>query len=97
MRRNDVIDRLQETAEDLKGLGVRSLFLFGSTARDEARPESDVDVFVEYDRDRFGLIELVGVQHRVSEVLGRPVDVTTRDGLHPSFREKIEAEAVKVF
>ena len=89
MRRDGVIQRWRANAEDLKSLGVRSVFLFGSTARDQARPESDIDVFVEYDRDRFGLIELVGVQHRVSEVLGRPVDVTTRDGLHPSFRETI--------
>lgn len=81
----------------MKMLGVTALHLFGSTARDEARLDSDVDLFVDYELDKFGLIELVGLQRRISEMLGRPVDVTTRDGLHPLLRDEIEIEAVRVF
>jgi len=96
MRRDDVIQRLRANAEDLKSLGVRSLFLFGSTARDEARPESDVDVFVDED-ERLDLFALVGLQRHLSDLLGRKVDVGTRGGLHPRLRERIENESIRIF
>ena len=82
---------------EARALGVNALYLFGSAARGEARPDSDVDVFVDYGLDRFGLIELARLQRRLSEELGRPTDVGTRDGLHPLLRSSIEAEAVQVF
>ena len=96
MRRDDVIELLRANAEDLKGLGVTSLFLFGSTARDEARPDSDVDLFVD-DDDRLDLFALAGLQRHLSELLGRKVDVGTRGGLDPRLREQIENESIRIF
>jgi predicted nucleotidyltransferase len=47
MRRDDVIARLKQTEPALRGFGVAALYLFGSHARDEAKPDSDVDVFID--------------------------------------------------
>src|SRR5215204_6749919 len=95
MRREEVISVLKRHEPEARALGVQSLFLFGSAARDQARADSDIDLFVDYDCDRFGLIELVRLKQRLSEVLGRPADVGTRDGLHPLLRDAIEHDALK--
>jgi len=97
MRRDEVIAILKRHEPEARALGVRSLYLFGSTARDEARTDSDIDVFVDYEIERFGLIELARLGNRLSEILGQPADVGTRDGLHPALRATIEREALRVF
>jgi len=97
MERTFVIDTLRAHEADLHGIGVAHLFLFGSVARDEARPDSDVDLFFDTDNPRFSLIELVDVQDRVAGILGTECDVMTRASLHPMLRARIEAEARRVF
>jgi predicted nucleotidyltransferase len=97
MTRTDIITELRSRAADIRGLGATSLYLFGSAARGEARDDSDVDLFVDYDADRFSFVELIRLRERVSQILGRPADLTTREGLHPLLRSDIEAEAIKVF
>jgi uncharacterized protein len=97
MDRDTVIAKLRANEFDLHRVGVARLYLFGSVARQEATPESDVDLFFETDDPRFSLIELVDVQDRVSEILGTETDVMTRASLHPMLRDRIEAEALRVF
>ena len=97
MDRDHVITTLRAHEADLHRAGVARLYLFGSVARQEARPESDVDLFFDTDNPRFSLIELVDVQERVSDILGTQTDVMTRDSLHPMLRQRIEAEALRVF
>jgi predicted nucleotidyltransferase len=70
--------------------------LFGSIARDEATDRSDIDLFVDYDREHFSFIELIRLRERLTAILGRSADLTTRQGLHPLLRSTIEAEAIKV-
>ncbi len=71
--------------------------MFGSAARNEATEHSsDIDLFVDYDAERFSFVELIRFRKRLSDILGRPADLTTRDGLQPLLRRTIEAEAVKV-
>jgi hypothetical protein len=82
---------------DLKRLGVEHLYLFGSTARGEARDDSDVDLFFDYERGKFGLFELMDVQERAADILGSQADVMTRDSLRPRLRKRIEESAVYVF
>jgi uncharacterized protein len=96
MTRADILALLRDQA-DIRALGATSLYLFGSAARGEATETSDVDLFIDYDPDRFSFVELVRMRERLSHVLGRPADVTTREGLHPLLRTDIEAEAIKVF
>jgi len=74
-------------------LGVASLAVFGSAARDEARPESDVDLLVEFSQP-VGLFELVAVKEYLEELLGLPVDLVTRDSLKQQLRERILKEAI---
>src|SRR3984957_5367059 len=97
MKRDEAISLLRERAPDLKRLGVEHLYMFGSTARDEARDDSDVDLFFDYQKGKFGLFELMDVQERTSNILGRKADIMTRDSLHRTLRQRIEAAAVRVF
>lgn len=97
MQRDDIVNRLRADADRIKRLGVTSLYLFGSFARGEGRQESDVDVLVDYDHGQFGLLEMARLKRQLSELLGRSVDVGTRDSLHPLMRREVEDEAVQVF
>jgi uncharacterized protein len=98
MQRNEVVQRLKEHADAIKAIGARSLYLFGSTARDEAAETSDIDLFVDYDEDGdFSAIELIRIKHYVSDLLRTEADVTTRAGLHPLIRDDIVASAEKIF
>lgn len=73
---DEVIASLRAHAAELRGAGIRHLSLYGSVARDEAGPDSDIDLVVELDRDRhIGLFGLVALERRLSELLGRKVDL----------------------
>lgn len=97
MTQTETIAKLRAHTRDIRDQGVTSLYLFGSTARGEAGSTSDVDLFVDYNPERFSFVELIRLRERLSSILGRPADLTTREGLHPLLRRNIEAEAVKVF
>ena len=97
MKRDDAVSRLRAHEADLKRLGVEHLYLFGSTARGEARDDSDVDLFFDYEKGKFGLFELMDVQAYAARLLGRKTDIMTRDSLHKLLRPAIEASAVSVF
>lgn len=73
--------------------GVRSVRMFGSTVRREARPGSDLDLLVEMEPGR-SLLDLVGFVQDLEETLGRRVDAVTEKSLSPYLRERILAEAV---
>ena len=97
MRRAEAIARLKEHEAELKRLGVEHLYLFGSTARDEAREDSDVDLFFDYDEGSLSLLGLMDVKERASEILKSKADIMTRDSLHKVLRAGIEQSAVRVF
>jgi uncharacterized protein len=97
MERDQAIAALKAHQAELMQLGVQGLCLFGSTARGEAREDSDVDLFIDYQEGKFGLFDLMQVQERTSRILGRPADVTTRDSIHKTLRPRIETTALRVF
>jgi len=88
--------RVLRSSDDLRrDFSVRSFRIYGSVARGDARPGSDIDILVEFHPDaRIGLFEFVRLQQRLSERLGRPVDLATPDSLHRALRERILSEAV---
>ena len=90
--------KLRDNIEGVRAFGATSLYIFGSTARDEAEAQSDIDVFVEYDPSaKFSLLDLAGIKVLLEEELGVEVDITTRDSLHPLLRGRIEQSAIRVF
>ena len=98
MRKHEAISALKEQSDAVRALGATALYLFGSVVRDAATSTSDLDVFIDYDRNsRFSLIELVGIKQLLEQRLGIPVDVTTRDSLDPLLRARIEASAERIF
>lgn len=83
-------------AELRQRYSVKSLALFGSVVRDEAKSDSDVDVLVEFDRP-ITLFDLVAVKQYLESLLGvDKVDVVMRDAIYPALRETILSEAVDV-
>lgn len=93
MRRDEVLTILAEHKAEIAAFGVKSLALFGSVARDEARPDSDVDLLVEFERP-VGLFTLVRLQNYLIELLGRQVDLVQRDAIKEQLRERILQEAI---
>jgi uncharacterized protein len=71
--------------------------LFGSTARSEAREDSDVDLFFDHPKGSLGLYQLMDVKDAAARILGHKTDIMTRRSLHPVLRERIEASALQVF
>lgn len=94
MNRDQVLRRLAGARAELATLGVRSLDLFGSVARGEASPDSDVDLLVEFDKP-IGLFHFFRVQRRLEEILGCRVDLVMRDAVKRQLRDRIFAEAVR--
>ncbi|MEO5324364.1 nucleotidyltransferase domain-containing protein [Mesorhizobium sp. CC13] len=97
MTRSEAIRILRENAA-VRGMGATSLYLFGSTARDEPSLGSDLDLFIDYDpHSRFSLIDLVGIKQLFEEAMATEIDVTTRNSLHPQLKADIERTAIRVF
>jgi predicted nucleotidyltransferase len=96
MNREDALAVLSHAKQEL-GLrfGVTRLALFGSTVRNEARPDSDVDVVVSFDGPASSQ-RYFGVQFYLEDALGCPVDLVTEKALRPELRPYIEREAVNV-
>jgi predicted nucleotidyltransferase len=97
MERDQAIATLKAHEAELKQLGVQHLYLFGSTARDAARADSDVDLFFDHERGKLGMFQLMDVKEAAARILGRKTDIMTRGSLHPVLRERIEASALQVF
>jgi predicted nucleotidyltransferase len=98
MNRTDAIEKLKAHADAIKAMGAISLYLFGSTAKNSAKITSDLDLFIDYDPDsRFNAFDLVGIKLFLEKELALPVDLTTRDGLHPMLKSDIEQSATRVF
>jgi len=75
--------------------GIRSLAVFGSTARGEAGPGSDMDVVIDLEPgSRVGLFEHARIAEELAVLFGRPVDLVTRASLKPRFREAVAREAI---
>jgi predicted nucleotidyltransferase len=74
------------------------LLLFGSVARGDASPQSDVDLIAELDSSKqFSLLEMVGLENRLADILGAPVDLAPAKALRDGIREWAQREAVLAF
>ena len=91
MNAADIIQTLEREFATLKDrFGVKNLGLFGSIARGDASPHSDVDILVEFDAPSFD--HYMDLKFYLEERLGRPVDLVLRGSLKPALRERILRE-----
>ncbi|MBI5120702.1 MAG: nucleotidyltransferase domain-containing protein [Rhodospirillales bacterium] len=98
MDRISAIAALRSREQALKNLGVRSLYLFGSTLRNEANSKSDLDLFIDHDEGGdFSLFDLLEIKYFLEDGIHVPVDIMTRRSLHPVLKDEIIAEAERVF
>ena len=97
MERSEAIARLKQHEAELKRLGVEHLYLFGSTARGDAREDSDVDLFFDHPEGSLGLFALMDVKEAAARIVGHKTDIMTRRSLHPVLRERIEDSGLQVF
>ncbi len=98
MTRREALRRLTRNREKLRGHNVRHVFLFGSTARDQATAQSDVDLLVEFDPEaRVGLFEFVRVLDHLTDIMDTRIDLATADALRVEMRSGILAEAIRAF
>ena len=95
--RERVVGLLRGHAADLRAHGVRGLGLFGSVACGEARPESDVDLLVDLDRESPLGFGVVGLSEELHRLLGRPVGLAFVSRLRPEMRARVERDLVRVF
>jgi uncharacterized protein len=95
MRRDRVIAILKSLKPNLKSLGVHSLAIFGSVARDEAQANSDIDILVDFESpstfDRY-----MDVKFYLEDQLGIKVDLVTQKALKPQVWAKVQEEAIYV-
>jgi predicted nucleotidyltransferase len=98
MNREQIIAALRAHEPELRHLGVRHAALFGSVARNEATPASDIDIMVDIDPEaHIGVYGYVGIMHYLSDLFPLPVDVANRSKLKPHVKPAAERDAVYAF
>ena len=98
MKQDDVIAKLRAYEPELRAAGVIRLSLFGSTARNEARVGSDIDLLAAFDdAQSLSLLDMIGIENRLADLLGHPVDLIEEGTLKPRLRESVSRDAVRAF
>ena len=98
MNQAALIEVLRTYDAVLRETGATGLFLFGSRAVGTQRPDSDLDLFIDYDAETKipNMFRLMQIEDEISKALGIGVTITTRNALHPLMRESIERDAIRV-
>ena len=98
MDRREIIARLRENEGPLRERGVRHAALFGSCARGQERPDSDVDIMIEIDpAARIGIYEYVAIKDYIAGLFDTRVDVVRRDRLNTDVRPAAVGDAIYAF
>jgi uncharacterized protein len=98
MDREHVIATLRGNESVLRALGIIRLSLFGSTARGDDRPDSDIDLLAAFDDiRRISLLNVVGMEEQISRMLGCTVELVEEGTLKTRVQKKVEVEAVRAF
>ncbi len=90
----DISDRVKPI---LKRYGIRRAKVFGSRVRGDNRPDSDLDVLIDYGDQKFSFLDHVALQQDMSDELGMVVDVVTESAVHPALKERITADARLIY
>jgi len=95
MKRDEALAILFQHQNELAAFGLRRLALFGSVARDEAGPDSDVDILVEFDGETT-FSRYAKLYDCLEDILPRPVDLAIASSIRPVLREGVEEDAYEV-
>ena len=96
--RQGIIDRLRQNEAALRARGVSHAALFGSRARGDNRPDSDIDIMIEVDPAAgIGVYEYVALKDYIAALFDRPVDVVSREGLKPYVKPAVTTDAIYAF
>ena len=80
----------------LRKHGIKKAYLFGSFARGEEKPESDIDIIAEF-TERKSLLDIVGIERELTEVLGKKVDLLTEKFISPYMIDSIKKEMKVIY
>jgi uncharacterized protein len=98
MDRNSVITKLRQHERELKAAGIIHLRLHGSVARNQGSELSDVDLIADLDPEKsLSLLDMVGLENRLSDLLGVPVDLSPAHTLKAPVAAKAAREAIFAF
>ena len=98
MNSQEILARLRENESALRARGVRHAALFGSRARGDNRPDSDIDIMIEFDpAAHVTVFNYAGLKDYIASLFDGPVDVVNRDGLKPYIRPVATADAIYAF
>jgi predicted nucleotidyltransferase len=98
MKRSEAIETLRRSERSLHERGVVHAALFGSLARGDNRPDSDIDIMVEIDPDvRMTVFDYVDLKEYIANLFDEPVDVVNRDSLKSYVRPVATADAIYAF
>ncbi len=98
MDRTTIVERIKSKEAAIRKEGATHLYLFGSRARGDNKPTSDLDVYVDYDSSgKFSILDLVGIKLLLEDELSLDVHITTKNSLHPKLKNDIEAQSICVF
>jgi predicted nucleotidyltransferase len=98
MLRDEVLTALRAYEPELRAAGIVRLSLFGSTARNEARTDSDIDLLAAFDdAHALSLLDVIGIENRLSDLLGQPVDLIEEGTLRPRVLRSVSREVVRAF
>lgn len=96
--RDHLLSRLRAMRPELERLSVTGMALYGSRARNEHRPDSDIDLLIEIaEGQKFSLLDLAGVGQTIEDRLGLTVDVKLQRSLSGDLRDRISSQAISVF
>jgi uncharacterized protein len=98
MNSSEAIETLRRSERALRDRGVMHAALFGSLARGDARPDSDIDIMIEIDPDaHMTVFEYADIKDYIATLFDKPVDVVTREGLKPYVRPAATVSAIDAF
>jgi predicted nucleotidyltransferase len=98
MNRQEILAKLRESEAALHARGVSHAALFGSRARGDARPDSDIDIIVEFDPAvHVTVFNYAGIKDYIAGLFDGPVDVVSREGLKPYLRPAVITDAIYAF